>query len=311
MTSMLTVAMIEIDGRSGGGQMLRTALTLSAVTGRSFRMKNIRGSRRNPGLKDQHVTAIKAAAALSSAEIKQMQRGSEEVEFHPEQLSPRDLELEVGTAGSVNLVLDTVLPLATQFEQSLRFDIYGGTDVRWSPTSLYMKEVKLPLLRKYGFRGKLEYLRHGFYPEGGGHVRFTSENCSLETIDILERGEKLAAETRRISTGESGTSVESDSEGAAVLEKIEYAKGIAGFDNVGEDIQEAEKGLEGIESFSSGVAPIDPYMGDQLMIYLALVGGRYLAPELTPHMETNISVIRKFGNEIVFEEREEGVYIEI
>ena len=291
--------------------MLRTALTLSAVTGRSFRMENIRGSRKNPGLKDQHITAVKAAAALSSAEVKEMQRGSKELEFHPGELSPRDLELKVGTAGSVNLVLDTVLPLTTQFEQSLRFDIYGGTDVRWSPTSLYMKEVKLPLLRKYGFRGKLEYLRHGFYPEGGGHVRFTSEKCSLETIDILERGEKVATEKRSISTQEAGTTVGSDSEGAAVLKKIEYAKSIAGFDNVGEDIQEAEKGLEIAESSSSGVAPVDTYMGDQLMVFLALVGGRYLAPELTPHIETNISVIRKFGKEVLFEERKEGLYIEI
>jgi RNA 3'-terminal phosphate cyclase (ATP) len=323
--------------------MLRTALTLSAVYGKSFRMENIRGSRNNSGLKRQHMEAVKAVARLSNAEVEGLKQGSQQITFRPGELKPQNFTVNIGTAGSVNLILDTVMPLASQFNEEFRLDVKGGTDVKWSPSGSYEKQVKLPLLREKGFTGELEYPRTGFYPEGSGRARLTTELFSLQPLELTRRGElelfeiystaskdlegrevadRQAKELEKhLKSLDPSAEVEknieyvgSDSTGSVLVLKAEFSESVAGFDIYGEKgvkSEELAKELyEDFQDFWNSKGAIDSLLGDQLMVYMAIAGGRISVPELTPHMRTNLETIRKFGVEMGFIEREKDVLIE-
>jgi len=180
--------MIEIDGSKGGGQILRTALSLSAIQNKAFRMENIRGSRSNPGLGHQHLECVKAVAKLCGAGVEGAELGSQELVFEPNGLENKSLRSDIGTAGSVMLLVDTILPITTQFDSSFSFTALGGTDVKWSPVFDYCKYVKLPMLRKFGFKGDLELGKTGYYPSGNGKVTLNTEEYSIDPIVIKDRG---------------------------------------------------------------------------------------------------------------------------
>jgi len=148
--------MIEIDGSSGGGQMLRTALCLSIIKGESFHIENIRGKRPDPGLKRQHLEAVRAAGKISDADIQGDEIGSETLEFRPKEIQSNSFSSNIGTAGSITLLYDTILPVTSQFNQSFRLTAKGGTDVKWSPLISYFKQVKLPLVQRFGVKANLE-----------------------------------------------------------------------------------------------------------------------------------------------------------
>ncbi|AOV94556.1 hypothetical protein AQV86_01360 [Nanohaloarchaea archaeon SG9] len=331
--------MIEIDGAKGGGQMLRTALTLSTVTGKNFRMTNIRGSRKDAGLKDQHLQAVKMAKKLCDAKTEDVEFNSEEIVFKPGNLRNEALNADIGTAGSVNLVLETVLPVTTQLDEDFSAEISGGTDVRWSPSSLHFRQVKTELLEQHGFKGSYEVEKTGFYPKGGGTARLETVSYSMERLDLVDRGEleeveltvkasnsledeEVAEETLEalrselevdVPVKESFEYVDSVSEGSVSLLKASYENSVAGFDAVDERGQRAEQNafrtVTQFEQFRGSEACVDSFVADQLIVFLALVGGEVSIRELTDHVETNLSVVEKFGKKVGYERKEGEVIL--
>jgi RNA 3'-terminal phosphate cyclase (ATP) len=183
---------IDLDGSDGGGQLVRTALSLSAVRGEPFRMERVRGDRPNPGLKRQHIACVEAVAALTDADVEGASVGSGTLRFEPTvrpgaATASDEVAVDVGTAGSVTLVADTLFPLATRIDGPVRADLTGGTDVRWSPSTDYLRRVKLPLLRWYGLDADVGVERRGFYPAGGGTLDLRLRPSSLDPIDLGTR----------------------------------------------------------------------------------------------------------------------------
>lgn len=327
--------MIEINGEKGGGQMLRTALTLSTVTGKNFRMKNIRGSRKDSGLKNQHLQCVKLAKKMCDAKTDGVEFDSEEIVFKPGNLRNEALEADIGTAGSVNLVLDTLLPVTSQLDEEFVAEVSGGTDVRWSPSSLHYSDVKVELLDEHGFEGIYSVVETGFYPEGGGTVELETKPFSLEKFDLIERGdlesielevkasdsledEKVAEEALEALEEELDVGVEvsreinyvdSVSDGVVSLLKANYENSVVGFDELDERGKRAEQNafrlVTQFRNFRDSEACVDEYMADQLIVFLALVGGRVAIREITDHVQTNLSVVEKFGKEVEYE-KEEG-----
>src|SRR5437879_9281546 len=172
--------MIEIDGSygEGGGQVLRTAVALAAVLSKGIHVFNIRAGRAEPGLRPQHMTGVKAAAELCSSELEGLRVGSTEFTFKPGKLRAGTFRFDVGTAGSVTLVLQTLMPILAFAPGTVQLEITGGTDVKWSPPIDYVRLVMLPILKKVGYHGELELVRRGHYPKGGGLVKFSSGGAS-------------------------------------------------------------------------------------------------------------------------------------
>lgn len=169
--------MITLDGShgEGGGQLLRMAVALSALRSVPVTVEKIRAGRPNPGLAAQHVTAVRAVAALCDAEVDGLEIGSKTVVFRPGAVRGGRHTFDVGTAGSVTLVLQACLPVALAAREAVRLRLSGGTDVRWSPPLDYFARVFLPLLHRVGGRVNVEMIRRGYYPRGGGIVDVTIE----------------------------------------------------------------------------------------------------------------------------------------
>lgn len=181
--------MIELDGSDGGGQLVRTALTLSALQGEPFRMEQVRGNRSTPGLKRQHLACVEAVATLTDAAVAGDAIGSETLVFEPTvdpgaAAAPAEIDVDTATAGSVTLVADTLLPLAVRVREPLTAGLSGGTDVRWSPSADYLRQVKLPVLRAFGLDAGVDVERRGFYPAGGGELGVEIRPSSLASIEL-------------------------------------------------------------------------------------------------------------------------------
>src|SRR5262245_11938020 len=169
--------MLTIDGSvgEGGGQILRSALSLSLVTGTPFRIDNIRGNRRKPGLLRQHLTAVEAAAAVGGAEVQGAVIGGGTLVFRPGHVRPGRYAFSVGTAGSATLVLQTILPALVTARSPSEVRIEGGTHNPLAPPFDFLAEVFLPLLERSGVRARATLERHGFHPAGGGSLSVTIE----------------------------------------------------------------------------------------------------------------------------------------
>ena len=164
--------MIEIDGSygEGGGAVLRIATALSAVTSKPVHVTNIRSGRPKPGLMPQHLNAVKAVAALSNASLSGLELGSTDIIFNPRSLSGGDYKIDIGTAGSITLILQAFMIPAAFADGPVTIGITGGTDLRWSPSVDYLENVTLPILRLMGYKVRINILQRGHYPRGGGLV---------------------------------------------------------------------------------------------------------------------------------------------
>ena len=318
--------LIVIDGSmgEGGGQVLRTSLALSMITGKPFRITNVRAGRKNAGLLRQHFTALRAAAEVSGAGVRGAEIGSREVVFEPWDVVPGDYHFSVGTAGSTTLLLQTILPALVTASSPSHILLEGGTHNPFAPPFDFLEKAFLPILRRMGAEVTCHLKRPGFYPAGGGRLAVTVNPAPrLRPINLSDRGEfrrclcravvaqlprtigerevKVACEAlgwdRENSTVESWTqsfgpgnvlSIELDSE--AVTEVI------TGFGSRGVRAEDVAKGAvrEAQRYIKAGV-PVGVHLADQLLIPMALAGGgsfRTLSP--SPHTLTNIQVLKIF-----------------
>ena len=322
---------IEIDGSfgEGGGQVLRTTIALSALLGKEVYIKNIRGKRPNPGLRAQHMTAIKAVAALSAAETRGLEIGSTELYFTPRKKVSGSFKFDVGTAGSISLVLQALMPAAAFSTGKTEFEITGGTDVRWSPTIDYVRFVVLPNLSKLGYPAQLKLIRRGHYPKGGGRVSMIVQPCKgLTPLRLTERPEirhvrgishcvrlpahvaqRQAAVAREVlkkidqldvsvglETYPPGTDPHIAPGSGIVLYTDNEAGSVLGADSVGERGRLAEEvgrqaATQLAEEIDSG-APVDRHMSDILIPYLAVAEGNseFRTSQITMHTITNARI---------------------
>ncbi len=321
--------MIEIDGSygEGGGQILRTTLALSTVLGREVRIVKIRAGRPRPGLMAQHLTGVNATAALCDADVEGARMGSEELVFKPRKLKAGRFLFEVGTAGSVTLVLQALMPVLAFAPGRVNLEITGGTDVRWSPPVDYLPLVELPILEKYGYHGKLELVRRGHFPKGRGYIKFTSEPVrGFKTIKGLEPGRvtrtfgishisglpshvavRQAESAKKVIAGEGFPEPDMRTIGANPLSRDDIGTGIVvgaetengallGGDSLGDRGLPAEKvGMDAafrlVEDLRTG-AFFDRHMADIIVPYAALAEGKSEASvaRVTGHVQTNVKV---------------------
>ncbi|MEA1924754.1 MAG: RNA 3'-terminal phosphate cyclase [Candidatus Altiarchaeota archaeon] len=326
--------MLSIDGSigEGGGQVLRSAVALSTVTGRELGVFNIRAGRSNPGIRPQHLAAIKAVASLCDASVEGLAVGSSEIIFSPGKIRSGRFKVDVGTAGSLSLVLQALLVPAFHAPGKVEFRLQGGTDVRWSPPIDYLRYVFLPLLKRFGFICSITLEKRGFYPKGGGWVKVTAHPSKPERIMLVDRGsiKEIGGHSiahkelrgHRVADRQAGSSkkilsdylsnkgyegdidisreyVDSPSLGSGVLLYAVTTNSILGFDSLGERGKssdavgtDAAKGL--INELESGAA-LDCFMADQIIPYLALAGGEVSVSQVSGHCRTNVEVVNRFG----------------
>ena len=178
--------MIEIDGSfgEGGGQIVRTAVALSAVTGDPVRITRIREGRKKPGLSPQHVTSILALAKVANARIEGAKPRSPEITFRPGEIRGGRREIDIGTAGSITLLLECLLPALVFADSPSTLTVRGGTDVKWSPTIDYLSHVALLAFAEFGVLSRLSCRRRGYYPRGGGIATLEVVPGKLKRADL-------------------------------------------------------------------------------------------------------------------------------
>ena len=322
--------MLELDGSEGGGQLLRTALSLSTLTGTPFRMEGVRANRPEAGLRPQHVAAVTLLAEVGDADVSGAEVGAETLTFEPRTVRPGTYDVEIGTAGSVTLLFDAVLPLAGALDGHLAVRAAGGTDVKWAPTVDHYRRVKLPLLRRHGVSAAVDLDRRGFYPAGGGEATLWLGPSSPRPFDLASPGPVVGARVysaasadlagRDVAERQAGAAADGlDGLGVEVVERtVQYANtsstgsvvtlrldcegSTAGFDRLGERGTPAESVAEaavgGARSFTESAAAVDRHTGDQLLVFLAIAGGQVAVPEVTGHVETNAALLGRFGYEV-------------
>jgi len=318
--------MILIDGSQGegGGQILRSALTLSLLTGKSFRIENIRAGRKKPGLLRQHLTAVEAATRISKAEIAGAEIGSRELTFTPGEILPGEYHFAVGTAGSATLVLQTILlPLATASAPS-HLILEGGTHNPYAPPFDFLQKAFVPLINRMGPQVTVKLERAGFYPAGGGKLAVDIHPASqLSPLTLMERGELLRKAARAIvcnlprhiaerelhvvaakmSLRPEQLHVEEIAKGPGpgnvVIIELAYANVTEIFTGFGEANVRAEavaaKVVKEAQEYLAAGTPVGAHLADQLLLPLACAGGgAFITLPLTRHAETNLAIIQQF-----------------
>jgi RNA 3'-terminal phosphate cyclase (ATP) len=330
-------ARIDIDGSAGegGGQILRSALTLSLVTGRPFRIERIRAGREKPGLLRQHLTAVHAAASMSSARVSGAELGSSTLEFAPGGIEGGEYRLAVATAGSATLVLQAVLPALLVATRPSRLTLEGGTHNPYAPPFDFLAKTFLPLMRRMGATVDLTLDAHGFYPAGGGRFTVTVEPCTrLTPLRLIERGHVtvrarglVASLPGKIAKRELGvvrqrlgvdrtqcrieaieTSVGPGNILLIELESAEVTEVVTGFGIKGVSAEQvAADACDEAEAYLKADVPVGIHLADQLLVPMALAG-RGAFRTLTPsaHTTTNTDVIRRFLDVAISITQEQG-----
>jgi len=329
---------VRIDGSQGegGGQILRTAASLAAITYRPIEVTNIRAKRDNPGLRPQHMTGIKILADLFHAKVENLRVGADSIRFEPSsKFEGGSVKFDVGTAGSIPMILMTVVPAVSLSNNSLEIEITGGTDVRASPTIDYVRYVVAEAYRNIGVKFSSDVEKRGYYPKGGGIVKTVIEPCKepgtmklvaprevLPKImsvcgqlprHVAERQTSsaiLALEKKGIRCSNYSASIETSvSPGSSILiySASDFGPFVGG-DSIGELGKRAEAvGSEAADRYLESTlaqAPVDPFLADMMVLPLVLAKGRskYRIARVTEHLRTNLRVASqitgcKFGIE--------------
>ncbi len=334
--------MIVIDGSEGegGGQVLRTALSLSLVTGRPFRIEKIRANRSRPGVMRQHVTAVEAACEIGGAECDELAVGASELSFVPGKVSPGEHRFAVGTAGSTSLVLQTILPPLMLADAPSSLVLEGGTHNIYAPPFDFLDKVFLPVLNRMGPRVSAKLARWGFYPAGGGRIEVEIEpSPALSRLDLLERGELRSVLARAVVAAlpgdiavrelESVEKILGWPEESRRIEQLPERTGpgnilmleavfdhatelVSGFGQLGVPAQTVgEKAAKRMAGYLASSAVAGPYLADQLLLPMALAGGgSFTTVKPSKHSRTGAEVIARFLDaSIRFEEKEDGCHL--
>jgi RNA 3'-terminal phosphate cyclase (ATP) len=316
--------LLKIDGSygEGGGQIIRTAVTLSSITGTPVEIENIRKNRNIPGLRPQHLTGIKILAKICNAKVEGLHVGSTTIRFFPSKISDSTLKENVGTAGSIPLILQVLIPAVAISKKKLKLSIMGGTDVAWSPTSNYTKFVLQEAYSRIGINFSMNIKKRGYYPKGGGLVdvqvlpfekiksisllkRTTKKVMLLCSYSMLSKEsiENEVNEVRKILESK-GMSCDYEIKNEPALDKgcslLAFSRddsSIIGSDAI------YNKDMKGIglivaNRFLESDLGVDLFLSDMLVIPLALISETsvFRVKKITKHLETNLFVTSKITN---------------
>lgn len=322
--------MIEIDGSlgEGGGQILRSALTLSAITGKAFHIINIRANRKNPGLRPQHHKSVLAAKKICNAVVDGCFVSSPEIFFLPQRYCAKNLKIDIGTAGSTSLLLQTVFVPLSLAETSSKIVITGGTHTRWAPSFDYLSDYWLPNMRELGFFADIRLIAAGYYPKGGGKITGTIKPAKvIHPLNLIDRGRLVRINGkstfsnlnreianrqktqayRRLANYVSKVSIRvehipSKHKGTMFFISAVYENCISCHYALGELHKSAEKvaneAVDEFDAFFASNGSIDRYLADQLIIPLSIANGpsAFTTSHVTRHLRTNAEITKKFVN---------------
>lgn len=318
--------MIELDGAAGegGGQVLRTALTLSMITGQPFRIKNIRAGRARPGLMRQHLVAVQAAARICRADVADAVVGPQTLLFEPGKIRAGDYEFAIGTAGSCTLVLQTVLPALLFADGPSSVRLNGGTHNSMAPPAHFLQRAYGRVLAAMGAGIDIRLNRFGFYPAGGGEVVAEVQPCAaLRQLDLLQRGARRLGYAESFVAGVPASVARRElacigqgmgweegqllacvlpaeyGPGNVLLVTLEHEHVTEVFSGFGEKAVRAETvaklTLEHARRYIASGAAVGEWLADQIMLPMALAGGgAFTADKLSLHALTNAEVIARF-----------------
>ena len=325
--------MREIDGSygEGGGQLVRTSVALAAITGQSVHLFNIRAKRNNPGLAPQHFTGVKAVAAFCGGTVEGLEAKTREITFRPGALRGGEFDFDVGTAGSITLVLQAALPVAAACHEPVRMIITGGTDVPAAPPLDYFRYILLPLLLQTGVKAKIEVLCRGYYPRGGGSIAVKVEPSPAFEPLVLDKPGELAGirgfahisnlPTHIIDRMTASALAELTQFPAPAIDRAEFGRdkaiGSGGAILLAADMDNTTLGASAVaqrgvpaerlgsvagqhlrEEILSG-ATLDIHASDQILIYFAVAAmdrrtSSFLAKGLSSHAATTIWLLEQF-----------------
>lgn len=319
---------IEIDGAAGegGGQVLRTSLSMSIITGDKIRIRNIRARRSKPGLMPQHLKAVEAAAQVSNARVRGAELGSSSLIFEPAAVKASNYRFDIGTAGAATLVLQTVaVPLSFAGTDSC-ITIVGGTHVPWSPSYHYLAWHWISYLNRSGYHIDTTLERPGFYPKGGGcivarirpahrpspivsvrrgalkRIRGLSMVSRLDVF-IAERQKRQAVKRLAnlcVDINIEVSRLSAHSPGTALILIAEFEETQCCYCALGARGKPAERvadeAVDVLKAFLATNAAIDEHLADQLILPLSVVPGdsQLRVPKITPHLVTNADTVRTF-----------------
>ena len=326
---------VRIDGSfgEGGGQILRTSLTLAALTGEEIVVTNIRAGRSKPGLRPQHLTAVRAVASICDAQVQGDELGSQRLIFKPGgPTKAGEYSFDVrdaargGSAGSAVLIAQTILLPLARAEGISRVTLRGGTHVAWSPPFHYFRDVFLPAVERVGVLAEASLQTWGWYPVGGGEINLTVRSAGqLLAVAWVDRGElkrvvglaavtnlpahipqRMADRSRKALSSEGipcqveALRARGPAAGAGIFLTAEYDHSAAGFSALGRRGKPAEKVAEEacaalLQHHQSGAA-VDPHLADQLVLPLALAAGTssFTTSQVTQHLMTNLDTVQRF-----------------
>ena len=304
---------VEIDGShgEGGGQIIRTSLTLSAITKKPLRITNIRANRPNPGLQMQHLTCARAVRSVCRGKLGGAELESTELAFEPGEIVGGRYEFDIGTAGSVTLVAQTLIPVLLGASKESELRITGGTHVMKSPGYDYFERVFVPAIAQFGAQVETALIKPGYYPRGGGCIGLAIRPSRLhgctawpkdENVQALIRlsglPEGIAVREKKIFVQNDITDVRIRNDDAlSVGNAVTCWKGFRGADVLGEKGKRAETvAQEALDALKAENNDVDIHLADQLLVYAALADGRttYTTSGLSGHFQTNAHMISRF-----------------
>ncbi|MFI4861871.1 MAG: RNA 3'-terminal phosphate cyclase [Phycisphaerales bacterium JB063] len=318
--------MLTIDGSKGegGGQVLRSSLALSMVTGTPVRLEKVRAGRRKPGLMRQHLTALRAAAHICGAAVEGDAIGSSAVSFSPGAVVPGMHRFAVGTAGSATLVLQTILPALLMADGPSEVTLEGGTHNPMAPPFEFLQRAFLPLVNQMGPTVEVELMRPGFFPAGGGQfIARIAPARKLTPIDLTERGPLVSREAHAVVSHLPGEIAKRElkkvrskmgwSEDECRIEQADHSPGpgnalmlslvyehvnevFTSFGEVGRPAEAvANRAVQLCQRYLKSTAVAGEYLTDQLMLPLAIAGGgSFTSTGLSSHATTHIELIQRF-----------------
>jgi RNA 3'-terminal phosphate cyclase (ATP) len=312
---------LKIDGSfgEGGGQILRSAITLSCITKTPIQIDRIRHNRKIPGLRAQHLTTIKLLAKICNAKTEGLHIGSTSIKFFPNEIQNMRINENVGTAGSITLILQALVPAVSLAKKKLDLSIRGGTDVPWSPTANYTKYVLAEAYSRIGIDFLMKIQRRGYYPRGGGLIELTVFPCKKSLPILLtkrnEKNAKIICTYSNLNTDEISQAVDNvrstlekkefttqievseekaADKGASMLVFSHDLSSIVGSDEL-YDKKSAEFGKKSASTFIDCDLGVDSNLSDMIVLPLSLTKGLsiFTVKEISKHLETNLYITSK------------------